>query len=100
MDFSSFLEFLTDLQNEKWETKTEKPFDYTINENSVTFTPQNGVGKPIGFEKLERFFKMYYFEGKKERKHFTNNTGKSINGRATYFLPIFSTIEKYTILNG
>ena len=94
MDFTAFLKTLSDLQNKNWETETGKPFSYTINENSVTFTPTNGKGKSIGLEKLERFFKLYFFEGKKERRYFLNDTGDSVNGRTTYFLPIFRTIEK------
>ena len=94
MNFSTFCILLKKLEHNSWMTITGKPFSYSLREESIVFTPENGDPKSLGLEKFERYYNLYFTDGKKERRYFTNNTGNSINGRTPYFLPLFKSLEE------
>ena len=94
MDFDKVIEIAKSLEGENFLTSGRKcSFTFHVNEKSIEFTPVDGVSKSLSFEKFRRYVDIFFKDGGREPKSFLNNTGNSINGRATYFIPLLIHIE-------
>ncbi|WP_430455073.1 hypothetical protein [Rheinheimera sp.] len=94
MDFDKVIEIAKSLEGEVFLTsRRECSFTFHINEQSIEFQPVGGVSKSLSFEKFRRYVDIFFKDGRREPEFFLNNTGNSINGRATYFIPLLIYIE-------
>jgi hypothetical protein len=76
-------------------TATRKPLVATVTANSIQFTSPGDQMRPISKARLQRWYRLWFVEGRRENKYFRNESGDESEAKNIRLVrPLFDLIAR------
>ncbi len=76
-------------------TATGKPLMATVTANSIQFTSPGDQMRPVSKFRLQKWYRLWFLEGRRENKHFRNESGEESEAKNVRLVrPLFELIAR------